>query len=152
MCCSVGFARSLGLALLPLALCCIVANLLLLFPMGEITYIKQDRLASYIWYFGGLGGGGLLMLVPAVAFTTLGKCSCCWNESLMVRDVYLLQPETWTRCLQPVNIIEWNITLLCVLLGLAVLEFIICLLQLGNGLVNAVCRPCCYKQEYSLNA
>uniref|UniRef100_A0A3Q4HZT2 Transmembrane 4 L six family member 18 n=1 Tax=Neolamprologus brichardi TaxID=32507 RepID=A0A3Q4HZT2_NEOBR len=123
--CSVGFARSLGLALLPLALCCIVANLLLLFPMGEITYIKQDRLASYIWYFGGLGGGGLL---------------------------YLLQPETWTRCLQPVNIIEWNITLLCVLLGLAVLEFIICLLQLGNGLVNAVCRPCCYKQEYSLNA
>ncbi|XP_035504039.1 transmembrane 4 L6 family member 18 isoform X2 [Scophthalmus maximus] len=84
MCCSVGFARSLGLALLPLALCCILANLLLLFPMGEIHYIQQDRLASYIWYFGGLGGGGLLMLVPAVVFITLGKCSCCWNESLMV--------------------------------------------------------------------
>lgn len=61
MCCSVGFARSLGLALLPLALCCIVANLLLLFPMGEIDYVQQDRLASYIWYFGGLGGGGLLV-------------------------------------------------------------------------------------------
>lgn len=61
MCCSVGFARSLGLALLPLALCCILANLLLLFPMGEMTYIEQGRLASYIWYFGGLGGGGLLV-------------------------------------------------------------------------------------------
>lgn len=61
MCCSVGFARSLGLALLPLALCCILANLLLLFPMGEITYIQDDRLASYIWYFGGLGGGGILV-------------------------------------------------------------------------------------------
>lgn len=61
MCCSVGFARSLGLALLPLALSCILANLLLLFPMGEITYIQQNRLASYIWYFGGLGGGGLLV-------------------------------------------------------------------------------------------
>ncbi|KAL7397508.1 hypothetical protein ABVT39_023279 [Epinephelus coioides] len=84
MCCSVGFARSLGLALLPLALCCILANLLLLFPMGETTYIQQDRLASYIWYFGGLGGGGLMMLVPAVVFITLGKCSCCWNSSLMV--------------------------------------------------------------------
>lgn len=140
--------------------------------------------------------GQCQMLVPAVAFTTLGKCSCCWNESLMMcgsvlaavvglvgsaycfilsgyallqgpqcftsygwsypfadqKGRYLLQPETWTRCLQPVNIVEWNITLLCVLLGLAVLEFIICLLQLGNGLVNAVCRPCCYKQEYSLNA
>lgn len=65
---------------------------------------------------------------------------------------YLLQPETWSQCHQPVHIVEWNVTLLCVLLGLAVLEFVICLLQLGNGLVNAVCRPCCYKQEYSLNA
>lgn len=61
MCCSVGFARSLGLALLPLALCSILANLLLLFPMGEISYIQENRLSSYIWYSGGLGGGGLLV-------------------------------------------------------------------------------------------
>lgn len=65
---------------------------------------------------------------------------------------YLVQPETWSQCHQPLHIVEWNVTLLCVLLGLATLEFVICLLQLGNGLVNAVCRPCCYKQEYSLNA
>ncbi|KAK1896324.1 Transmembrane 4 L6 family member 1 [Dissostichus eleginoides] len=173
-----------------------MANLLLLFPMGEITYIQEDRLASYIWYFGGLGGGGALMLFPAVVFITLGKCNCCWNESLMMcgsvlaavvglvgsgycfvmsgfalvqgpqcftsfgwsypfadqSGRYVLQPETWSRCLQPVHIVEWNVTLLFVLMGLAVLEFIICLCQLGNGLVNAVCRPCCYKQEYSLNA
>lgn len=196
MCCSVGFARSLGMALVPLAVCSIVANLLLLFPMGDISYLQQDRLAHYIWYFGGLGGGGVLMLVPAVVFITLGKCGCCWNESLMMcgsalaavlgllgssycfiisgfaliqgpqcfttfgwtypfadqSGRYLLEPETWPQCLQPLNIVEWNVTLLCVLLGLAVLEFIICLCQLGNGLVNAVCRPCCYKQEYSLNA
>jgi len=49
------------------------------------------------------------------------------------------------------RIVEWNVTLLCVLLGLAALEFLICLLQLVTGLVTAVCRPCCYKQEYSLN-
>ncbi|CAF90632.1 unnamed protein product [Tetraodon nigroviridis] len=164
--------------------------------MGKISYVQEDRLSTYIWYCGGLGGGGLLMLVPAVVFITLGKCSCCWNESIMMcgsafaavlgllgsaysfvisgftllwgphcftsmgweypfEDLggrYLLQPETWSQCLQPLNIVEWNVTLLCILLGLAVLEFIICLLQLGNGLVNAVCRPCCYKQEYSLNA
>lgn len=77
MCCSVGFARSLGLALLPLALCCIVANLLLLFPMGEITYIKQDRLASYIWYFGGLGGGGLLVSTKKTLFDHLLSFLIC---------------------------------------------------------------------------
>lgn len=69
MCCSVGFARSLGLALLPLALCCIVANLLLLFPMGETTYIEQDHLSRYIWYFGGLGGGGLLVSKMSIGTT-----------------------------------------------------------------------------------
>lgn len=76
------------------------------------------------------------------ALTTL-VCLCCR---------YLMEPESWSECLQPVHIVEWNVTLLCVLLGLAVLEFILCLLQLCSGVVNAVCRPCCYKQEYSLNA
>lgn len=61
MCCSVGFARSLGLALLPLALCSILANLLLLFPMGELSYVQENHLSNYIWYCGGLGGGGLLV-------------------------------------------------------------------------------------------
>ncbi|KAJ0065362.1 hypothetical protein NL108_007567 [Boleophthalmus pectinirostris] len=196
MCCSVGFARSLGMALVPLALCSIVANLLLLFPMGTISYMEENKISQYIWYFGGLGGGGVLMMVPAVVFITLGKCDCCWNQSLMMcgsvlaavigllgstysfvisgfalfqgplcfglygwsypfddqTGRYLLEPESWSRCTQPANIVEWNVTLLCVLLGLSVLEFIICLCQIGNGLVNAVCRPCCYKQEYSLNA
>uniref|UniRef100_A0A3Q2Y8D2 Transmembrane 4 L six family member 1 n=1 Tax=Hippocampus comes TaxID=109280 RepID=A0A3Q2Y8D2_HIPCM len=170
MCCSVGFARSLGLALLPLALCCILANLLLLFPMGEMTYIEQGRLASYIWYFGGLGGGGLLMCGSVLAavvglvgasycfvvsglalmqgplcFTSLG-----WSYPFADQGGYLLQSATWSQCLQPLHIVEWNVTLLCVLLGLAVLEFILCFLQLASGVVNAICRPCCYKQEYNL--
>ncbi|CAL1593379.1 unnamed protein product [Knipowitschia caucasica] len=196
MCCSVGFARSLGLALVPLAVCSIVANLLLLFPMGETQYLQEDRLAQYVWYFGGLGGGGVLMLIPAVVFITLGKCDCCWNEGLMMcgsvlaavlgllgagysfvvagfalvqgplcftslgwtyafedqSGRYLLEPESWSQCLQPQNIVEWTVTLQCVLLGLSVLEVVVCLCQIGNGLVNAVCRPCCYKQEYSLSA
>ncbi|KAK7889549.1 hypothetical protein WMY93_025109 [Mugilogobius chulae] len=182
MCCSVGFARSLGMALVPLALCSIAANLLLLFPMGELR--PQDQLSQYIWYFGGLGGGGVLvcprtcgadgkyvwfsfgavvgLLGSSYSFVVSGfalaqgpKCFTILGWIYPFDDQsgrYLLEPETWSRCLQPQNIVEWNVTLLCVLLGLSVLEFVICLCQIGNGLVNAVCRPCCYKQEYSLNA
>uniref|UniRef100_A0A3B3THR8 Transmembrane 4 L six family member 1 n=1 Tax=Poecilia latipinna TaxID=48699 RepID=A0A3B3THR8_9TELE len=170
MCCSVGFARSLGLALLPLALCSVLANLLLLFPMGEITYIQQDRLASYIWYFGGLGvntsllflkhclcaavpsqmcgsvlaaiigllGSGYCFVISGLALIQGPHCFTSYGWSYPFADQrgrYLLQPENWSWCLQPINIVEWNVTLLCVLLGLAVLEFIICLLQLGNGLL-----------------
>ncbi|KAM6962842.1 transmembrane 4 L6 family member 1 [Aplochiton taeniatus] len=194
--CSVGFVRSLGLALLPLAMGCMLANLLLLFPAGEVNYVQQDKISHYVWFFMGLGGGGILMLVPVAVFISLGKCSCCWNESFMMCGSllaalvgllgssycfvlsglallqgplcftklgwtypfndqggrYLMEPESWSVCLQPVNIVEWNVTLLCVLLGLSSLELLLCLSQLINGLVNAVCRPCCYKQGYTLNA
>ncbi|KAG7280764.1 hypothetical protein CRUP_037694 [Coryphaenoides rupestris] len=91
MCCSIGFTRGLGLALLPLALCCMLANLLLLFPMGEITYLQKNQLASYICkriILGAQMGSNRrqkeTMLVPVTTFVSLGKCSCCWNESLMM--------------------------------------------------------------------
>lgn len=195
--CSLGFSRSLGYALLPLAVCCIVANLLLFFPGGELAYLQQDRLSRFTWFFMGIGGGGVLMFLPAAVFIRLGKCTgCCWNESFMMCGAvlaalvglagsgfcflisalamlegplcftdlgwvypftdqggrYLLEPEAWSQCKQPLHIVEWSVTLLSILLGLSALQFIICFLQLVNGLVTAVCRPCCYKQEYSLNA
>lgn len=42
------------------------------------------------------------MLVPAVVFFTLGKCSCCWNESIMVRiplTVSTLEDQSGILCL-----------------------------------------------------
>ncbi|KAL1022869.1 hypothetical protein UPYG_G00033530 [Umbra pygmaea] len=156
-----------------------------------------ERLSQLVWYMMGVGGGGVLMFLPAGVFISLGKCTgCCWNESFMMcgsvmaalvglagsgycfvvsgmamlegpqcftsmgwsypfadlRGSYLLEKEKWSTCLQPVNIVEWNVTLLCILLCLSGLEFLICILQLISGLVTAVCRPCCYKQDYTLNA
>ncbi|KAM9478445.1 transmembrane 4 L6 family member 1 [Salvelinus alpinus] len=197
--CSTGFVRSLGFALLPLAVCCIVANLLLFFPELKIQYVQQDKLSRLVWFMMGIGGGGVLMFLPAGVFISLGKCTgCCWNESfVMCGSVtaalvglagsgycfvisamamlegpqcecatalewsypfandggrYLFEQETWSKCSNPVSIVEWNVTLLSILLGLSGLEFIICFLQVINGLVTAVCRPCCYKQDYTLNA
>lgn len=192
-----GFARSMGFALLPLALGCILANLLLFFPGGVLSYLQQERLSRFTWFFMGIGGGGVLMFLPAGVFISLGKCTgCCWNESFMMCGAvlaslvglagsgycfvisalailegpfcftdlgwtypflngggsYLLEPDSWSKCLQPMHIVEWNVTLLAILLGLSAIQFIICILQIFNGLFTAVCRPCCYKQEYSLNA
>ncbi|XP_067272415.1 transmembrane 4 L6 family member 18 [Pseudorasbora parva] len=195
--CSLGFARSLGLALIPLATCCIVANILLFFPDGKTIYIQEDHVTKYIWYFMGIGGGGLLVLIPASVFLGMEKCadscgteSCAMCGSVIAALVglagsgycflisalallkgpycftflgwnypfeteggqYLFARDRWSNCTQPTHIVEWNVTLLSILLGLSALEFFVCFLQLVSGLVNAVCRPCCYKQEYSLNA
>lgn len=68
--CSLGFARSLGFALIPLATCCIVANVLLFFPDGKMIYIQEDHVTTYVWYFMGIGGGGFLV---SVRFVLCGK-------------------------------------------------------------------------------
>ncbi|KAA0712527.1 L6 family member 1 Membrane component chromosome 3 surface marker 1 Tumor-associated antigen [Triplophysa tibetana] len=194
--CSLGFARSLGFALLPLATCCIVANVLLFFPDAQVTYVKENNVTTYVWYFMGIGGGGLAILIAAFVFLGMGKCadgcgteSCAMCGSVLAALVgmagsgycflisafallkgpycltkqgwmspfendgakYLLDCEEWSECIQPKHIVEWNVTLLAILLGLSTFEFIICVLQLISGLVNAVFRPCCYKQEYNLN-
>ncbi|XP_036378040.1 transmembrane 4 L6 family member 18 [Megalops cyprinoides] len=80
--CSRSFTRSLGFALIPLAICCIVANILLYFPNGEVKHAKEDRLSKYVWFYMGIAGGGLVMFLPVVVFVSLDKCAnCCANDS-----------------------------------------------------------------------
>ncbi|KPP80008.1 transmembrane 4 L6 family member 1-like [Scleropages formosus] len=193
---SVSFTRSLGLALIPLAVCCIAANVLLFFPNGYFIYAEEGNLTVYVWYFMGIAGGGIMMLLPAAVFVILPKYGdCCEREScVMCGSVlaalvglagagycfiisalalmdgpkcftmlgwrypfrngggrYLTETETWAICLQPISVVEWNVTIFSILLALSTLEAIICSVQAVNGLMVAVCRPCCYKQNYSLN-
>ncbi|KPP74008.1 hypothetical protein Z043_106871 [Scleropages formosus] len=55
------FTRCLGIALIPLSVCCIVANVLLYFPNGETRYAKDNLLTRYVWFFSGIAGGGLVV-------------------------------------------------------------------------------------------
>uniref|UniRef100_A0A673MK46 Transmembrane 4 L six family member 18 n=1 Tax=Sinocyclocheilus rhinocerous TaxID=307959 RepID=A0A673MK46_9TELE len=176
--CSLAFARSLGFALIPLATCCIVANVLLFFPDGKINFIQDEHVTTYVWYFMGIGGGGLVVSIRFVLLSKAYLCSCvcvCVCVCACVRGSaycflisavalfkgpycftqmgwrypfeddggrYLFAREKWSECIQPAHIVEWNVTLLSILLGLSTLEFLLCFLQLVSGLVNAVCRPC----------
>ncbi|KAK2869178.1 hypothetical protein Q7C36_001049 [Tachysurus vachellii] len=195
--CSLGFAKSLGFALIPLAICCFVANVLLFFPDGEVSFARDDHLSTYVWYFMGIGGGGIAIIISALTFLSMAKCadSCGTESCAMCGSViasliglagsgycfiisalamiegprclsksnwitpfqekgpeYLFDRDSWSMCEQPAHIVEWNVTLLSILLGLSLIEFLICFVQFISGLVSAVCRPCCYKQQYSLSA
>ncbi|XP_020637528.1 transmembrane 4 L6 family member 4 [Pogona vitticeps] len=80
MCCG-GCAKCLGVTLLPLAVLCTIANILLFFPGGEI--IDSDHITDEVWYFGGILGSGVLMVFPALVFLGLKNndcCGCCGNE------------------------------------------------------------------------
>ncbi|KAL4630783.1 transmembrane 4 L6 family member 1-like [Arapaima gigas] len=83
--------------------------------------------------------------------TSRSTCGISW-ASQEGACWYLTERETWARCLQPLRVVEWNVTLFSILLVLSTLEAIICGVQMATGLMGAVCRPCFYKQNYSLNA
>ncbi|KAM8953160.1 transmembrane 4 L6 family member 1 [Pelodytes ibericus] len=76
-------AKCIGYKLLILAILCIVANILLYFPNGETKYASENHLSRFVWFFHGIGGAGLLMLLPAGVFIGLEDddcCGCCGHE------------------------------------------------------------------------
>ncbi|XP_062868838.1 transmembrane 4 L6 family member 4 [Trichomycterus rosablanca] len=81
--CSGSFAKCLGITLIPLAILCLLCNILLLFPGGKPAD-KNDDITDEAWYFGGIMGSGILMIFPALVFLgmkTNDCCGCCGNES-----------------------------------------------------------------------
>ncbi|XP_042314287.1 transmembrane 4 L6 family member 4 [Sceloporus undulatus] len=80
--CSGGCAKCLGVTLIPLAVLCTIANILLFFPGGTVQ--DSNGISTEVWYFGGILGSGVLMVFPALVFLGLKNndcCGCCGNES-----------------------------------------------------------------------
>ncbi|XP_020780849.1 transmembrane 4 L6 family member 4 [Boleophthalmus pectinirostris] len=80
--CSGSFAKCLGICLIPLAIVCILCNILLFFPGGTVQ--GSENITIQVFYFGGIVGSGVLMIFPALVFLGLKNndcCGCCGNES-----------------------------------------------------------------------
>ncbi|KAM9385763.1 transmembrane 4 L6 family member 4 [Pholidichthys leucotaenia] len=80
--CSGSCAKCLGITLIPLAIVCILCNILLFFPGGQTE--DTDHITKEAFFLGGLLGSGVLMIFPALVFLGLKNndcCGCCGNES-----------------------------------------------------------------------
>ncbi|XP_064577039.1 transmembrane 4 L6 family member 4 [Zonotrichia leucophrys gambelii] len=80
--CTGGCAKCLGGTLIPLAVLCTLANILLFFPGGKVE--ESAHITDEVWYFGGILGSGVLMIFPALVFLGLQNndcCGCCGNRS-----------------------------------------------------------------------
>ncbi|XP_023661401.1 transmembrane 4 L6 family member 4 [Paramormyrops kingsleyae] len=81
--CTGGFAKCLGISLIPLAVLCILCNILLFFP-GGVPADDSTHITDEVFYLGGIIGSGFLMIFPALVFLGLKNndcCGCCGNES-----------------------------------------------------------------------
>ncbi|XP_010704404.1 transmembrane 4 L6 family member 1-like [Meleagris gallopavo] len=64
---------------------------------------------------------------------------------------YLFNQTTWSICKEPENIILWNIVLFSVLLAIGVIEAILCLIQVTNGLIGFVCGTCMRRRKTNIS-
>lgn len=82
----------IGISLYPLALVSIICNIILFFPGWETIYAKEDadgkyRLTDEVKYMGGLIGGGILVLIPAIHIHSTGRKGCCGNRCGMFLSI-----------------------------------------------------------------
>uniref|UniRef100_A0A3B3ZFQ6 Uncharacterized protein n=1 Tax=Periophthalmus magnuspinnatus TaxID=409849 RepID=A0A3B3ZFQ6_9GOBI len=80
-------SRFIAVALYPLALISIICNIVLFFPGGETKYAKDGHITEEVKYMGGLVGGGVMVLLPALYIHMTGKQACCGNRCGMLLSI-----------------------------------------------------------------
>ncbi|XP_045673812.1 transmembrane 4 L6 family member 1-like [Phyllostomus hastatus] len=71
------------------------------------------------------------------------------NDSL--EDNYLFNQPTWETCQEPEHIVLWNVVLFSILLGIGIIEAVLCLSQVVSGLCDVYCGTCIRKGQVSIS-
>jgi hypothetical protein len=58
-----------------------------------------------------------------------------------LRD-YLNNQDLWSQCLEPPDVVPWNLTLFSILLIIGGVQMVLCAIQVINGLLGTLCGDC----------
>ncbi|XP_038563362.1 transmembrane 4 L6 family member 4-like [Micropterus salmoides] len=183
-------SRCIAYTLYPLVVIAIICNIVLFFPGGDIKYAKDGHIAEEVKYMGGLVGGGLLVLIPALYIGLTGEEGCCGNRFGMFLSIvfaavgvagglysafvavlglsngplckvgdewttpfknsdfsYLTDDKLWGNCIEPKNVVQFNVGLFIIQIAVSSLQVILCAIQMINGLFGCLCGTCNDKEE-----
>ncbi|XP_022519857.1 transmembrane 4 L6 family member 5 [Astyanax mexicanus] len=80
-------SRFVAASLYPLAFISVLCNIILFFPGWSTEYARDGNLTEEVKYMGGLIGGGLMVLAPALFIHLTGKQGCCGNRCGMFLSI-----------------------------------------------------------------
>ncbi|EMP28646.1 Transmembrane 4 L6 family member 1 [Chelonia mydas] len=142
--------RILGPCLIALGVLSIAANVLLLFPSWMWSYLKEGHITKQAMQVPGVWGGGIIVLLAATQITAVGwrcgrssDCRTCRNSLSLRAQNYLYDQSLWNSvCIEPPNVVAWNIYFFSVLLVISVVEMVLASLQIINGFFGCLCGLC----------
>ncbi|KAM8973309.1 transmembrane 4 L6 family member 5-like [Pelodytes ibericus] len=75
-------SKFIGVSLYPLAVICITVNIIMFFPGWSVEYIQYagQQISQEVRSLGGIVGGGILVLFPAIQIHAAGRKGCCGNR------------------------------------------------------------------------
>ncbi|KAM4675866.1 transmembrane 4 L6 family member 1-like [Discoglossus pictus] len=75
-------SKCIGVSLYPFSLICIIANIILFFPGWSVDYLQYPgrMITPEVRNLGGIVGGGILVLLPAIQIQATGRKGCCNNR------------------------------------------------------------------------
>ncbi|KAM4678274.1 transmembrane 4 L6 family member 5 [Discoglossus pictus] len=99
--------------------------------------------------FGALGGFYCLVVsCLALRDGPLCEINAEWGYHMKkLNESYLFNKDDWNKCENPKNIVLWNVVLFSILLGFGTLEFVLCAIQIINGLFGIICGDCRKKNK-----
>ncbi|KAG2468260.1 T4S5 protein, partial [Polypterus senegalus] len=103
----------------------------------------------------GVVGGLYCLSVASSALNDGPKCKTAenkWEYPFSGNNSYLFNKDLWKSCIEPNNIVLWNIVLFSILLILGFVEVVLCGIQVINGCFGCVCGDCRKRGREDLKA
>ncbi|TNN26478.1 Transmembrane 4 L6 family member 1 [Liparis tanakae] len=112
--------------------------------------------------FAALGVVGAVYSLSVAALGLSNGPTCLWRNLLNpipewgtpfnnTGGSYLGEKDQWAWCIEPKNVVEFNVGLFSTLLVAACVELVFCLIQMVNGLFGCICGTCGGKEVRAEN-
>ncbi|KAM3842778.1 transmembrane 4 L6 family member 1-like [Diretmus argenteus] len=90
--CTASCSKFIGISLYVLAAVSVICNIMLFFPDFDTEYASdhqdgKQRLTEEVTYMGGVVGGGIMVLIPAIHIHLTSSKGCCNNRCGMFLSI-----------------------------------------------------------------
>ncbi|XP_028907458.1 transmembrane 4 L6 family member 18 isoform X1 [Ornithorhynchus anatinus] len=103
---------------------------------------KYTSFLSIVFSLLGFAFSGYCLVISGLALVQGPYCRTLAGWEYAFEDTagrFLTDPSSWTQCLEPAHVVEWNIILFAVLIALSGLQAAICLLKVIMKLSRILC-------------